>query len=156
MTQERSLQILTSTSYADMRHISSAMKKEQVILDLIKDISNLLNTKLSNTYIKEGDILEDFIINYGLPELSYYSPYSLEDQTIVGNLIKDCLLRFEPRLMDISVSLIPQTDNMTFHYKINGVIEFESNLCPLVIDSRISTVSQEILLTQESGVRYGL
>lgn len=155
MVQGASLQILTNR-YTGMLNSSSVMKKKQAILALIRDISNLLNTKLSSTYFRENNLLEDFITSYGLPELSYYSPYSLDDQGIVSNLIKDCLIRFEPRLMDISVRSIPQPDSMTFHYKINGVIEFESTLLPLILDSTINTISKEIRLTQELGGKYEL
>jgi type VI secretion system lysozyme-like protein len=148
--QEYSLQLLTDNYLGNFANTSTEEKKKTV-LSLIKDIRCLLNSKATDiSGIAKSAQLRNFIINYGLPELSYYSPYSLEDRETVSNLIKDCLIMFEPRLKNISVVSVQKEHDMAFHYKISGTIKFKFSDLQVILDSRIHTISKEILLTQEN------
>lgn len=127
----------------------NTMCQGDIILDIVGDIKDLLNTNNGSNNISANEGLEGFITNYGLPELSYYSPYSLEDQNKVSALIKNCLSQFEPRLQHVSVNPVSQASTNIFHYKIKATITTKLDSCSLVIDSRINNVSKEILLTRE-------
>lgn len=148
MSRKSGLQLLTDKHYISCFG-DSLVDREKNILALVQDISDLLNTKIGNIQVVGEKGVEDFIVNYGLPELGYYSPYSLEDRAIVSDLIKNCLIRFEPRLKSVSVTPISEDCSMIFHYKIKGVIDGDYGLIPLVLDSRINTLSKEILLTRD-------
>lgn len=112
----------------DMRNI--------LIKNIIEDVSNLLNTKPQNT-----DLLSYVsILDYGLPDLSYYSPYSTTDQNIVSRLIQNSIEHFEPRLFDIVVTPIVKDDNYgkIFRFQITANAILGSEKIAVILESEIN------------------
>lgn len=120
--------------------------KQILIESLVEDVSNLLNTK--PIYVINDGVLKNFIINYGLADLSCYSSYSKEDQKKAGEMIKECLSRFEPRLKDIDVVPIQKEDNygVILYFRITAVINYINEMIPVVLESEVNNLSNKIYL----------
>jgi type VI secretion system lysozyme-like protein len=123
-----------------------------VIEDLIEDISNLLNTKPIYSF-DENSQLKNFILNYGLMDLSAYSSYSKDDQKKVGEMIKECLLLFEPRLNEVSVVPIDKGENygITLYFRITATLLFSDESILIVLESEVNKATNKIHLKLDAG-----
>jgi len=124
--------------------LNSINKREDIDI-LIADISNLLNSK--PIYTDVGMILKDTIINYGMNDLSQYSIYSKNDQIKVGEILKDCLYNFEPRLKNITVVPVIKQDNYgaIFNYRITAIVKFaKQEEFSVVLESEVNNISKRI------------
>ena len=124
--------------------LNSINKREDIDI-LITDISNLLNSK--PIYTDVGMILKDTIINYGMNDLSQYSIYSKNDQIKVGEILKDCLYNFEPRLKNITVVPVIKQDNYgaIFNYRITAIVKFaKQEEFSVVLESEVNNISKRI------------
>lgn len=121
--------------------------EKNLISLLIRDISNLLNSKPS---YPQHDGFENFIVYYGLQDLSYYSPYSKEDQKKVSDFIKNSLVKFEPRLQNISVIPIESDENydVAFNFKIIATLQLLHESMSIMLVSKIDTDLKKISLKQ--------
>lgn len=138
--------LINNLSFTADKDIYFYIARQKAVNSLLKDISDLLNSKPAYLNV---DNSYGFIINYGLQDLSYYSPYSKKDQIEVSNIIKDCLRKFEPRLNNISViPIIQENDNysVSFHFKIIATMQLQSELISLILESKIDVNSKRISL----------
>lgn len=128
--------------YLEQEDLLDQFKKEVLIESLVKDISNLLNAR--QPYQSRVNGLNGFLINYGLANLDQYSAYSEEDQRQVADLIKSCILEFEPRLQEVLVTSFNQEYNYSagFHYKITATLNLKQDSIPIEIESKIDTYGQ--------------
>ncbi len=125
--------------------------KELLIDNVIFDVCNLLNSR-SVTQDLGADVLETpSILDYGVPDVSYYSPYSSTDQQIVCKIVEECLERFEPRLLNISVTPIEQdfTCEIGFYFRIKANIVLGKEQIAVVLDSNFSSVNKQFLVTKQ-------
>lgn len=126
---------------------SCVIRKEEIITSLINDVSNLLNSKQLYAEFDEAD---GCIMHYGLQDLSYYSPYSKEDQKKVSKFIEHSLAKFEPRLQNVSVTSIENDDiySMMFHFKITATFKLLHESISIMLESKIDSDLKKILLTR--------
>ena len=127
--------------------------KKKYIDALIEDVSDLLNSK--PIYTDVGVSLKDFIINYGMSDLSKYSVYSKNDQIKVGEMLKECLYNFEPRLKNISVTPVIKDDNYgaIFNYRITAMVKFiNQEEFSVVLESEVNNSSKRILFRIQKDV----
>ena len=130
-----------------------SISKKKYIDTLIEDVSNLLNSK--PIYTDVGVSLKDFIINYGMSDLSKYSIYSKNDQIKVGEMLKDCLYNFEPRLKNISVIPVVKHDNYgaIFNYRITAMVKFINQAeFSMVLESEVNNISKRISFGMQKDV----
>lgn len=65
-------------------------------------------------------IRERSVIDYGIPDFSVFSPRSYDDRARLAELLRRTIEAFEPRLIDVQVSLEPHAGN---DLSLLGVIE---------------------------------
>lgn len=56
-------------------------------------------------------IRERSVIDYGIPDFSVFSPRSYDDRVRLAELLRRAIEAFEPRLIDVQVSLEPSPGN---------------------------------------------
>lgn len=85
------------------------------------------------------------------PDVSYYSPYSASDQKIVCRIVEKCLERFEPRLLNVSVTPIEQDADceIGFYFRIKANIVLGREQVAVVLDSNFSSARKEFLVTKQ-------
>jgi type VI secretion system lysozyme-like protein len=124
--------------------------KELLVDNVIFDICNLLNSRSNNVQLDSDLLNTPSILDYGIPDVSYYSPYSTKDQEIVAGIIQDCLERFEPRLRNVKVTPIAKdmSAEMGFHFRIKANIILGKEQIAVVLDSNFSSVTKQFLVTK--------
>ena len=102
--------------------ISEEDNMHDYIQQIIYDLINLLNVKKeANLYLNNNLLLNQSLLNYGLPDLGNYCCSLKEDQKIVAKLIKQAINLFEPRLVNIEIEPIDNTINQnSFYFKISA------------------------------------
>lgn len=116
--------------------------KKLILENIVEDISNLLNAKPQGTSFYRNVIS---ILDYGIPDLSHYSPYSIEDQRAVGKLVERCLKAFEPRLSNIVVE--PSGQGSKFRLQIKANVAIGQELIALELEAEGK--QGEIILRQK-------
>jgi type VI secretion system protein ImpF len=94
---------------------------------LRRDLEWLLNTRrtidASPASLKE---LERSLYNYGLPDVSSLYLRSTNDQALLLESIKAAIDIFEPRLLNIKVTLEPATDDTrVIRFAIEGLLRMD-------------------------------
>lgn len=110
---------------------------------LLDDIKNnlqcILNYKQNTKHNRlQYPMLEDSILNYGLPDLSQYNPVAKEDRQKICNIMQVTIQRFEKRLNNIRVIDNWQnypTPNITLHFEIIAHCRFLSDRVPIAFAS---------------------
>jgi type VI secretion system protein ImpF len=105
-----------------------------------RDLENLLNTRLRNlTWPKHMRELNVSLVNYGLPDLTNASLASGSGRESFCQLIRDTILRYEPRLKNVAVTPVSAADptDRTFHFRIEAMLRTEPAPEPVVFDSDV-------------------
>lgn len=100
-----------------MLSINLLLSTNASVKEIIEDVANLLSSRPQGSFFHKD---ETSILDYGMPELSYYSPYSIEDQRAVAKLIEKSLKAFEPRLSNVVVT--PAASEDKFHFRIRAKV----------------------------------
>lgn len=105
-----------------------------------RDLEWLLNTRCHTETL--DDLLEEApnsIAFYGLPDFTGVSVNSHIEQKRMTSAIEDAIRRFEPRFMNIKVTLEP-IDNIDrqLRFRIEASLDIEPTPEPIVFDSVLS------------------
>ena len=107
--------------------VTRAQSLRELKTALRRDLEWLLNTRrtidASPASLKE---LERSLYNYGLPDVSSLYLRSTKDQALLLESIKAAIDIFEPRLMNIKVTLEPATDDTrVIRFAIEGLLRMD-------------------------------
>jgi type VI secretion system protein ImpF len=107
--------------------LSRAQSLREMKAALRRDLEWLLNTRRT---IEEAPAslkeLEHSLYNYGLPDLSSLYLRSSNDQEILLKAIRTAVNFFEPRLLNIKVTLEPTGDDRrVLHFAIEGLLRMD-------------------------------
>jgi type VI secretion system lysozyme-like protein len=125
--------------------------KELLIDNIILDVCNLLNSRSSAQNLDSDFLNTASILDYGMPDVSYYSPYSSSDQETVCKIIARSLERFEPRLNNVSVTPIEQdlAQEVGFYFRIKANIVLGREQIAVVLDSNFSSTTKQFVITKQ-------
>ncbi len=110
---------------------------EQIRAAVVRDLENLLNTRRRITVPPKGFVeLKCSLHVYGLPDFSSENPKSPLFQRKLLQTIEQTVVRFEPRLKNVSVRLDTSARRERgFSFRIAGVLVVEPLNEPVVFDS---------------------
>jgi type VI secretion system protein ImpF len=79
---------------------------EQLEMSIGRELSRLMNTRsrLSPSEFAEGT---GTAIDYGIPDISAFSPTSHPDLDLLQATIRQAIIQYEPRLKDVTVKAFP-------------------------------------------------
>jgi type VI secretion system protein ImpF len=125
--------------------------KELLIDNIILDVCNLLNSRSSAQNLDSDFLNTASILDYGVPDVSYYSPYSSSDQETVCKIIARSLERFEPRLTNMAVTLVEQdlSKEVGFYFRIKANIVLGREQIAVVLDSNFSSTTKQFVITKQ-------
>jgi type VI secretion system protein ImpF len=125
--------------------------KELLIDNIILDVCNLLNSRSSAQNLDSDFLNTASILDYGVPDVSYYSPYSSSDQETVCKIIARSLERFEPRLTNMAVTLVEQdlSKEVGFYFRIKANIVLGREQIAVVLDSNFSSTTKQFAITKQ-------
>jgi type VI secretion system protein ImpF len=84
---------------------------DQMMDAVQRDLEDLLNTRQSHQGLPEGyQEVQNSIVAYGLPELTSLHAHTPSQRAAIGRILETIVARFEPRLRDVSASMIEAGD----------------------------------------------
>lgn len=104
-----------------------------------RDLEWLLNARqpLFDTPLGQG-VLRDSVLTFGLPDFSDATLSRLDEQRELRLIIQDRIIRFEPRLTSVAVTLIGGNPlNRRIDFRIDAVLEVEPIREPVSFDSTL-------------------
>jgi len=125
------------TRAQSLRRLKAALKR---------DLEWLLNTRRVVEDVPTTDaVLEHSLYHYGLPDFTGLSLRSTRDQQKITRSLESVIMRFEPRLANVRVTMEPVTENARLlRFVIEGMLR---------IDPAPERVSFDTVLELSSG-RY--
>ena len=113
---------------------------------VLRDLEWLLNTRRTTVEVPEAfPNVRNSTFYYGLPDVSSMSADSREVRQGLIRAIERTVQRFEPRLTDVRVSLVPdQKGNQQIRFVIEGVLEMDPSPERVVFDSVLDVSSGDI------------
>jgi type VI secretion system protein ImpF len=84
---------------------------DQMVEAVQRDLEDLLNTRQSHSGLPEGyEELQNSIVAYGLPELTSLHAHTAGQRAAIGRILETIVARFEPRLRDVSATMVEAGD----------------------------------------------
>lgn len=135
---------------------SRAQGLRQMKQSVRRDLEWLLNARQSspvivNTDQTEGNAdsavaheLQSSLIFYGLPDFSSASTLSVADQRRISRAIETAVAKFEPRLSDVVVTLLPMREiERALRFRIDARLRVEPAPEPVTFDTVLHIHSGE-------------
>lgn len=132
------------------RHQPRGDEWKDVADSVLRNLDALFNTRQS-----AGAIPEEFsyctssLLNFGLPDLSMYSPANPADQDSIRLVIQQAIARFEPRLS--AVRLIPEPrDPLSPHlrFRVHAVLQSGAVSKQISFDTVLQTDEGRVVIAE--------
>ncbi len=110
-----------------------------------RDLEWLLNSRQVITEIPaDFRELSNSVATYGLPDFAAFNVKTPSDQNRMRRLIEEEIRLFEPRLMDVIVSLETAREaERSFHFRIDARLRVEPSPEPVTFDTTLQLYSGE-------------
>lgn len=108
-----------------------------------RDIENLLNAKVPwNTWPNCYSELDRSLVNYGLQDFSSMAVGSLEGRQLLCQKVKETILRFEPRFIEVNVETVDneQSIDRILKLRINALLYADPDPEYISFDSEVEPV----------------
>ena len=109
-----------------------------------RDLENLLNSKIQwHVWPESYDELDRSLLNYGLPDFSSMAMDSLDGRQALCLKIEKTIRQFEPRFIDVDVSLIDEEQPLdrVLKIRIDALLYADPIPEPITFDSEIEPVN---------------
>lgn len=123
----------------------------QFLLSVQHNLNSILNSRnrifeISNTY----PLLRDSILDYGIMDFSSINIASEAGQEQLALAIQHAIQRFEPRIIEIHVIVLPSQNNdeLSIRFRIEATVNIKPNNERILWDSLIEPVSRHITLSE--------
>ena len=127
-----------------------AKSQGQVVFEmkasLRRDLENLLNTRWTCVlWPPEYEELDLSLINYGIPDFTGVNMGSPENQKRLIQIVKRAIEKFEPRLINFTVEIINQIDNVnrTLSFRVDGLLQSDPYPEQVVFDTSLDVHSSD-------------
>lgn len=124
----------------------------QLRASVARDLEALLNTR--REYL--GQIPEHFaeversLLTYGLPDFTSFSLKSQRDRNNVLQSVEDAIAKFEPRLQNVEVHLVPEDEHgRNIHFRVDAMLKMEPAPEPVTFDTVLHVTTQEYEVQEE-------
>jgi type VI secretion system protein ImpF len=116
-----------------------------------RDLEQLLNTRQSADWLPPDlEELNNSLAAYGLPDFSAVSIKSPAEQNRLRRALEAAIAIFEPRLQDITVTLLPLDDyQRSLHFRIDARLRIEPAPEPVTFDALLQLSSGAYLVREE-------
>lgn len=116
-----------------------------------RDLEWLLNTRHSAEKVPEGlEEVSKSIAIYGLPDFTGLSSKNIDDRKTLIRNIETALRTFEPRFMNLKVTLVESDDHSRgVKFQIQAVLRVEPTPEPVVFDTVLQVGSGEFKVEEK-------
>lgn len=119
-----------------------------------RDLSWLLNTRrIAEPIPEDYEELEASLYEYGFPDISSMDRDSPRTRERLTRLIEQTIRTFEPRLMNVRVSLVADESDARreMHFLIEGMLRMDPNPEPVVFDTMLDMSTGDYALGSAGG-----
>lgn len=140
----------TKREEAPLTHVQSVRRFRQA---LRRDLEWLLNTRRNITPPPEWcRELQYSLFEFGLPDLTTYSLSTARDQGQLVSIMEEVLERFEPRLRNVTVSLLPVNSKARIlKFQIEGLLRMDTGVERVQFDTTLDLSSGGYNVEGEGG-----
>lgn len=119
------------------------LNRRELRESLRMELSYLLNSRCSypKRFLEDEELT---VIDYGIPDLSHYSPQDTDHQKLIADIIEKAIITFEPRLQNVRVYI---QEFIALKWAL--IIRIEGDL---VIGAFMEPVSFPMVFNNKSGV----
>lgn len=116
-----------------------------------RDLEWLLNTRHSADKVPDGlDEVNKSIAIYGLPDFTGLSSKNIDDRKSLIRSIETALRTFEPRFMNLKVTLVETDDHQRgVKFQIQAILRIEPTPEPVVFDTVLQMGSGEFKVEEK-------
>lgn len=106
---------------------SRSVTVKQIEASLVRDLEFLLNTRRKITHVPPAyPEVSRSVFTYGIADFTAENPESLSVKRRLRQEIEQTIMRFEPRLKNLSVRLDQSLkDRRSFYFRITGILTVE-------------------------------
>jgi type VI secretion system protein ImpF len=117
-----------------------------------RDLEDLLNTRRTTLDVPvEFVATNESVVVYGLPDLAWIEAHTPEDRSQIGTLIERVIVRFEPRLRDVRVTVAEDhLDDYNIRFQVYGRLAIDGSP-EVVFESQLELTSGRTSLWQPGG-----
>ena len=103
----------------------TTLDKQGLKQSIRREMGRLLNTRCPIPLASASE--ERTVVNYGIPDFSSLSPNSADHRSKLENWIRDAIVSYEPRLVDVRVIVEPPPKGeRTLIARIDAKLQLES------------------------------
>ncbi len=109
-----------------------------------RDLECLLNTRYRCvSWPPELNQIDNSLVNYGMPDFTAASLNAADDSDILINAVKQAIDFFEPRLVGVKVTAVPNDHyfDRTFRFRIEGTLVVEDGRHRVKFDSAMESAT---------------
>lgn len=131
----------------------NGMDPHAFLLSVQRNLNTLLNSRnriyeipLSHSHARES------ILDFGILDFSSLNMTAEVGQQRLADAIQAAIQRYEPRLQQVSVSVLPESKDteLTLRFRIDATLNFKPHHERIRWDSVMEPVSRQITLTEAS------
>ena len=122
----------------------------QIKASVIRDLENLLNTRrqILPTPAQYGEV-NNSLFMYGLRDFTAQNPKSVPVRQQLRHDVEKTILRFEPRLRNLTVQIETQAQNeQNFRFRITGLLVIEPISEPITFDTYFDANRSEFTISK--------
>jgi type VI secretion system protein ImpF len=122
---------------------------------VLRDLEWLLNTRRIYEPLPEGcEELEKSVYYYGLPDTTSLSGDDPAVRRMLQRDITDCIRRFEPRLTDVEVKLVPATDERRLlRFTVEAILRMDPDPERVLFDTMLDPSNGRVHVASDGHAR---
>jgi type VI secretion system protein ImpF len=136
------------------RPLSAGAAMDRLRSSICRDLEELLNTRRRwRSWDPALSQLDHSLVGYGLPDFAsgaFNDPRRREE---LRQLIDTCVRRFEPRIVDLKVTLTETTDKVsgTLRLRIDALVRAEPAPEPIAFDTLVDLVTKNVTILEKEA-----
>lgn len=136
------------------RPLSAAAAMDRLRTSVCRDIEELLNTRRRwRSWDSALAQLDRSLVGYGLPDFASGAFNDPRRRKELRQLIDTCIRRFEPRIVDLKVTLTETTDKVsgTLRMRIDALLRAEPAPEPIAFDTVVDLVTKNVTVLEKEA-----
>lgn len=134
--------------------LSPSAAMDVVRISICRDLEELLNTRRKwRSWDPHLAQLERSLAGFGLPDFAsgaFNEPRRREE---LGRLIESCIRRFEPRIVNLKVTLLDATDRVsgTLRLRVDALLQAEPAPQPIAFDTVVNLLDKSVTVLEQEA-----
>ena len=136
------------------RPLSAAATMDRLRTSICRDLEELLNTRRRwQSWDPALAQLDRSLVGFGLPDFASVAFNEPRRREELRRLIESCIRRFEPRIVDLKVTLTETADKAsgTLRMRIDALLRAEPAPEPIAFDTVVDLVAKNVTVLEKEA-----